>query len=116
MNLVDSSGWLSFFEGTGRGTRYAEILEDSENLLVPSITLYEVFSAILKTSGKDIALKAAARMRQGVQMEIDGTIAIEAARLSSEHGLSMSGAMVLACARRRDAVLYSEGDDISGPA
>ncbi|GBF43758.1 PIN domain protein [Leptospira ellinghausenii] len=43
MNVVDSSGWLEYFTGTNRANLYAEAIEKTESLLVPSLSLIEIF-------------------------------------------------------------------------
>jgi uncharacterized protein with PIN domain len=48
MNVVDSSGWLSYFAGDKNAGSFAKPIESIENLLVPSITITEVFKSILR--------------------------------------------------------------------
>jgi len=56
MNLVDSSGWLEYF-ADGRNARFfAPALEDTENLIVSTINIYEVFKRVLQQRGEDAAL------------------------------------------------------------
>ena len=42
-NVVDSSGWLEYLGATDRAAHFASVLEDPANLIVPTISLYEVF-------------------------------------------------------------------------
>ena len=56
MNVIDSSAWLSYFAGDKNAELFAGAIEDIENLLVPSITLTEVFKNIARLS-ENLALK-----------------------------------------------------------
>ena len=46
MNVVDSSGWLEYFGEGKNADFFAPAIEDTENLLVPVICLYEVFKRL----------------------------------------------------------------------
>jgi len=43
MNVVDSSAWLSYFAGDANATAFSTPIENIEELIVPSITITEVF-------------------------------------------------------------------------
>jgi hypothetical protein len=47
MNIIDSSFRLEYFAGTESGDIVAEIVENQNELIVPTITLYEVFKKLL---------------------------------------------------------------------
>jgi len=42
MNLVDSSGWLEYFTNGKNAEYFAPVIENTENLIVSVINLYEV--------------------------------------------------------------------------
>ena len=42
MNIVDASGWIEFFLAGRNGPVFRPIIEDEANLLVTSISVYEV--------------------------------------------------------------------------
>jgi hypothetical protein len=46
MNVVDSSAWLEYFADGPNAADFAPVIADPENLLVPSITLFEVFKRL----------------------------------------------------------------------
>jgi len=58
MNVVDSSCWLEYFSGSEVGERVSSIIEDVESLVVPTITLYEVFKKVLVERDEDSAILA----------------------------------------------------------
>jgi len=74
MNIVDSSAWPSYFAGDNNANSFAAAIEDIERLLVPSVTITEVFKCILRQRGEDMALKAIANMEQGQVLFLDGHI------------------------------------------
>jgi hypothetical protein len=41
MNLVDSSGWLEYFADGRNAAFFAPALEDTENLVVSTINIYD---------------------------------------------------------------------------
>ncbi len=64
MNIVDSSGWLEYFADADNADFFAPAIENSEELLVPTISLYEVFKRVLQQKGENDALEAAAILMQ----------------------------------------------------
>jgi toxin FitB len=48
MNIVDSCGWLEYFADSSNSDFFAPAIEDTNNLLVPSITILEVFKRIYR--------------------------------------------------------------------
>ncbi len=64
MNIVDSSAWLSYFSGDENSSLFSRPIEKVDKLLVPSITITEVFKCILRQRDEDVALEAIAHMKQ----------------------------------------------------
>ena len=50
MNIVDSSGWLAYFADEPNAKHFLAPLIDSALLIVPAVTIYEVFKVILRES------------------------------------------------------------------
>jgi toxin FitB len=65
MNVVDSSGWLEFFADGPNADFFAPTIENIPELVVPSLSMYEVFKRVLQQRGEDEALQAAGVMAQG---------------------------------------------------
>ncbi len=118
MNVVDSCGWLAYFAGGANADFFAPPLEAMDDtLLVPTLCLYEVFKNILGQFGREQAVEKAAVMRQGTLVALDDTVALDAALLSHELKLPMADSVILATARSRDAVLWTQDahfEDIDG--
>ena len=95
MNLVDSSAWLAYFADEPSAGFFAEAIEDSDLLLVPSVCVYEVFKVVLRERGEDDAFSAAAAMQQGVVVDLDADLAVEAASVGIEEGLAFADSLIL---------------------
>ncbi len=57
MNIVDSSGWLEYFAEGSNAAFFREPIEDPSELLVPTISLYEVFNAFCSREVREKRLR-----------------------------------------------------------
>lgn len=109
-SVVDSSAWLEYFFDTALAGSFAPAIEDPERLVVPVITLYEVFKKVLRTHGEDAALQVAAQMQQGELVNIDEGLALEAAKLA----LPLADSLIYATAQRYGALLWTQDQRFEG--
>jgi len=79
MNIVDSSGWIEYIADDAIADFFEASIIDSENLLVLTICLYEVFKRVLQEFGEERALDAMGIMSLGTIIDLDRQIAIHAA-------------------------------------
>lgn len=114
MNVVDSSAWLEFFAGGPNSGRFSKAISAPANLLVPTLSIYEVFKRVLQQRGDNDALQAVAIMEQGRVIDLDRSIALAAARLSADHNLPMADSVMLATARKFQATLWTQDADFDG--
>ncbi len=61
-NVVDSSVWFSYFAGDSNAKIFSTPIENIEKLIVPSITITEVFKYIFRHRDEGMALEAIAHM------------------------------------------------------
>ena len=47
MNVVDSSGWLEYFADGPNAAVFAKPLQATSTLIIPSISLFEVFKRVM---------------------------------------------------------------------
>jgi toxin FitB len=113
MNVVDSSGWLEYFADGRNADFFAPAIEDVDDLLVPTISVYEVFKRVLQQRGEHEALEAAALMMQGRVVDLDLQLAISAARSSVVHQMPMADSMMLATAEAHEATLWTQDADFA---
>lgn len=114
MNVVDSSGWVEYFVNGANVKFFAPPVQDQDNLLVPSICLYEVFKRLKLDIGEENALQAVGIMSHGRIVELDRKIAIDAAQLSLERKLAMADSIILATAHEYDATLWTQDAHFKG--
>jgi toxin FitB len=113
MNVVDSSGWLEYFAGGPNAGFFASTIEDTTNLVVPTLSIFEVFKRVMLQRGENDALQAVALMQQGQLVNLDGKLALEAARLSVELELPLADSAILATARAHQATLWTQDSDFN---
>jgi len=111
VNVVDSSAWLEYFADGPNSGFFAAAIEDTEDLIVPSICLLEVFKRVYQQRGEGPALQAVALMQQGRVVDLDGALALAAAKLGADVKLALADSVVLATARFFDAELWTQGED-----
>lgn len=114
MNVVDSSGWLEYFTGTSRAHLFAEAIEKTEILIVPSLSLFEIFKKVYKERGEDLALKMVAHMQLGTVVNVDSRISIYAAKISVEKSIPMADSIIYATAQLNKATLWTQDNDFRG--
>jgi predicted nucleic acid-binding protein len=117
MNIVDSSGWLEYFTDGVNAYFFVPVIEETENLLVPVICIYEVFKRILLVQGLEVAELRIADLFKGQQAILDNQLALTAAQLSVEYRLPMADSLILATARTYEATLWTQDEhfkDITG--
>lgn len=114
MNVIDSSGWLEYFISGKNAKFFALAIEDTANVIVPTISIFEVFKRTLVEKGRDDALEAVAMMYDGKIIDLDREIALIAAELSFELKLPMADSIILATARANDAILWTQDEHFKG--
>lgn len=114
MNVVDSSAWLEYFANGPNATFFAKTIENVEELIVPSLSLFEVFKRVLQQRDENDAIQAIAIMQQGMVVDLDASLALSAARLSVENKLPLADSVILATARDHNATLWTQDADFKG--
>ena len=116
-NVVDSSDWIEYFaDGPNAGSFEAAIV-DASSLVVPSISIYEVFKRLLREpNGKEAALHVVAAMQRGRVANLDAELALDAAKTSFETKLPMADSIILATARAYGATVWTQDADFEGMA
>lgn len=114
MNVVDSSAWIEFFNGGPNAKFFGPAILATEDLVVPTMVLLEVYKHIRRHQGRDQALSAVSGMRQGTVQDLDGRTALYAGELGVELGLPLADSVILATTRLHDAVLWTQDSDFEG--
>jgi predicted nucleic acid-binding protein len=114
MNVVDSSGWLEYFADGFNAEFFAPAIEKTSELVVPTVSIFEVFKRMRQQKGNDAALKAVTAMMQGQVIDLDSTLVLSAAKLSGDLHIPMADSMILATAQAFDAELWTQDADLKG--
>jgi uncharacterized protein with PIN domain len=65
MIVVDSSGWLEYFADGKNAAAFAPAIQKPANLIVPTLSIYEVFKRVPQQRDESEALQAVTAMLQG---------------------------------------------------
>jgi predicted nucleic acid-binding protein len=114
MNVVDSSAWLEYFTNGPNAAFFARPIEETERLMVPSLTIHEVFKRVLRQREEGDALQAAAVMQQGAVVDLDARLAWPSARVSLDMRLPRADSVMLATAKLHEATLWTQDADFEG--
>lgn len=107
--VVDSSGWVEYLGAGAKADQFALYLESPENLLLPSIVVYEVYKKLFREHGGDTAeIFLSQSYGFGERLiALDLELALLAARTSLETQLPMADAMIYATAHHHEAQLVT---------
>ena len=114
MNVVDSSAWLEYLAAGPNAAYFAAAIENTAELIVPTLILYEVFKRIVQQRSENEALQVIAVMQQGQVVDLDSRTALSAARISIDHQLPMADSVILATARLNNALLWTQDSHFEG--
>ncbi|MDR1146411.1 MAG: type II toxin-antitoxin system VapC family toxin [Verrucomicrobiales bacterium] len=108
--MVDSSAWLEDLCDTERADLFAEAIEKPAELVVPSICLYEVGKKVSREFGEDAAAQIYALMSMGTVVDLDASLAMDAAA----HHLPLADSIIYETALRYRAVLWTQDAHFDG--
>ena len=114
MHVVDSSAWLEYLADGTNADYFAAPIEQTAQLIVPVVSIYEVYKRVHLQRDESDALRSVALMQQGEVVDLDTTLSLDAASLSMKHRLPMADSMILATARRYRAKLWTQDADFEG--
>lgn len=112
MNLVDTSGWIEYFFSGTNASFFSKAIEDTENLLVPVICLYEVFKKVNIVADEARALQVIAQMKQGHVVDLKEDVALRASLISIRYKLPMADSLIYATAIANDALLWTQDEHL----
>ncbi len=108
--VLDSSCWLEFFGRTERLDLFRAAIESVETLIVPVVTVYEVYKKIRRELGEDAATEAVALMQCGQVVELTLPLTLSAA----SNGLPLADSLIYATAQSRGATLWTQDAHFDG--
>jgi predicted nucleic acid-binding protein len=78
--VVDSSGWIEVFTNGRQAEHFLALMADKRALVVPAITIFEVFNWVLREHGEARAIQAAAQLSHALRLPMADTIILVTAR------------------------------------
>lgn len=114
MNLVDSSGWLSYLLDEPNADRFAPAIVATDSLVVPSIVILEVYRHLRRFLGIETAVRAVSPLQDGTGVDLTQEIALLAGELGLQHDLPLADSVILATARSFNAILWTQDSDFEG--
>ncbi|MEX0610268.1 MAG: type II toxin-antitoxin system VapC family toxin [Balneolaceae bacterium] len=114
MNVLDSSGWLEFFTDGKNADIFEPVIDNHDELLVPSICYYEVYKVLFRELNKSKALDGIALMANGAEIPVDQEVALTAAQINAERKLPMADSLIYAITLKKDATLWTQDSDFKG--
>lgn len=113
-NVVDSSGWLEYFADNQNARFFAPAIENIKDLIVPSISLTEVFKHVLRQRSEQQAFECIECMLQGTIIDLDIEISLNAAKLGVQHKLPLADSIILATGMAHEAIVWTQDADFEG--
>jgi predicted nucleic acid-binding protein len=89
------------------GVAVASVIENPDELIVPTITLYEVYKKLLAEKGEEYALKVISYMQTGIVIELTAHLSLAAAKISRKQKLPMVDSIIYATSQQHSAVIFS---------
>lgn len=114
MNLVDSSAWLEYLTDGKNAKHFAPVIEDTKNLVVSVINIYELYKKIYNEKGESTALQIIGLVQQGKVIDVTSDIAIKAARISNQFKLPLADSIIYTTAIENNSLLWTQDKDFEG--
>ena len=114
MNVVDSSGWIEYFQDTPRADLFAAAIEDRARLLVPTISLFEIHRVLSRALPAEVIETCLDVMRRGRVLDLTDRRAIAASETATRHGLALADAAIYSMALEHGATLWTQNADYRG--
>ena len=111
MKLVDSSGWLEYLADGKNAKFFAPIIEDTDELIVSVINIYEVYKKVLVEKDENTAIQVVGLMQQAKVVDVTTSIAIQAAKFSYEFKIPMTDSIIYTTARMSDSIVWTQDID-----
>jgi toxin FitB len=102
--VFDSSCWLEVFDGGARTVLFETQAANVESMVVPVITMYEVFKYLRRKFGHDAATRAITYMQRGQVIDMDSALILDAA----SNGLPLADSLIYATAQLHHAELWTQ--------
>ena len=111
MNVVDSSCWIEFFLAGPNGPVFKPVIEQRDQLLVPTIALFEVHKILSRSLSETLVDRCLGVMRLGLVLDLTDRRAIAASKAARQHRLALADAAMYSMAQEHGAVFWTQDID-----
>ena len=111
MNVVDTSGWLEYFAGGRNARKFSVPIKETEELIVPTICIYEISKVILRESDENHLLQALAAIQKGQMVALTPSISTAAAKVGLKYKLPMADSIIYTTAKQYNATVWTQDID-----
>jgi toxin FitB len=114
MNVVDSSGWIEYLTDSKRADLFAAPIERRDQLLVPTIALFEVHKILSRSLPDDMVERCLNVMRLGRVLDLTDRRAVAASKVARQHRLALTDAAMYSMAQEHSATFWTQDLDYDG--
>ena len=114
MNVVDSSGWIEYLTNSVRADLFAMAIEQRDQLLVTTISLFEVHKILSRSLQADLVDRCLDVMRLGRVLDLTDARAIAASKAARAHKLALADAAMYSIAQEHGATFWTQDVDYDG--
>jgi len=114
MNIVDSSCWIEYLMDTETGAAVASVIENPDELIVPTIILYEVFKKLLAVKGEEYASNVVSYMQTGTVIDLNAGLSLSSAQISRKHKLPAADSIIYATNMNFSSILWTQDKHFMG--
>ena len=111
MNVVDSSGWIEFFQAGDNGPVFKPVIEARDLLLVPTIALFEVHKVLSRSVSEELVTRCLDVMRLGRVLDLTDKRAVAASKVARAHRLALADAAMYSMAQEHGATFWTQDVD-----
>jgi toxin FitB len=112
--VVDSSGWIEHFLDSEQAVFFAPALANSADLIVPSLSIYEVHKRLSRGLPDDVVQNCLNVMRRGTVIDITDARAVSASQTGQRHKLALADSVMYSIAQEFGATLWTQDVDYQG--
>ncbi len=114
MKIIDSVGWIAYLAGGKLADEYEQHLRGREEIITPTIILYEVFRYLLRELDADSAYAGAGQVARTRTIPLNDELATAAAEIAIKHKLPMADAIIYATAQAEGATVVTSDAHFRG--
>jgi predicted nucleic acid-binding protein len=114
MNVIDSSAWIAYLMDDTQAATFADPIQALEKMLVPAVTISEVFRFVARHHNRQTALNAVSYMRRGRVAPLDAGLAVQAAICGLKFKLPLADSIIYATTQKFAATLWTQDSDFEG--